>query len=169
MPYTVSGKCVYKKKPDGSAGKKVGCTDGSVKKYLGALHANVNESDSPLPDKIDLSAELKQLDQIETELQQYRRNDDNAGFNAVIDKQHDIEQGIKSKLMPVIMQYIERGDFEGAKWFVGKSYGKRDTAGKVLLFRTILVAQDKYERKQQVEGLRRSMKLSDIAKEFTRR
>ena len=40
MPYTVKGKCVYKK--DGGA--KVGCTQGSVKKYLAALHANANES-----------------------------------------------------------------------------------------------------------------------------
>jgi hypothetical protein len=40
MPYTVKGKCVYKK--DG--GDKVGCTKGSVKKYLAALYANADES-----------------------------------------------------------------------------------------------------------------------------
>ncbi len=40
MPYTVKGKCVYKKE-DGS---KVGCTKGDVNKYLGALHANANEA-----------------------------------------------------------------------------------------------------------------------------
>jgi len=40
MPYKVKGKCVYKK----DTGKKVGCTDGSIKKYLAALHANSNES-----------------------------------------------------------------------------------------------------------------------------
>lgn len=40
MPYTVKGNCVYKK--DGGA--KVGCTKGSVKDYLAALHANANES-----------------------------------------------------------------------------------------------------------------------------
>lgn len=39
MPYNVKGKCVYKK----DTGKKVGCTKGSVKDYLGALHANANE------------------------------------------------------------------------------------------------------------------------------
>ena len=43
MPYTTRGKCVYKKKRDGSRGKKVGCTDGSVKKYLKALYTNVDE------------------------------------------------------------------------------------------------------------------------------
>ena len=41
MPYTTKGKCVYKK----DTNEKVGCTKGSVKKYLAALHANVNESD----------------------------------------------------------------------------------------------------------------------------
>lgn len=46
MPYTVKGKCVYKK--DGGA--KVGCTKGSVKKYLAALHANANESVQPTTD-----------------------------------------------------------------------------------------------------------------------
>ena len=40
MPYTVKGKCVYKK----DTGKKVGCTDGPIKDYLAALHANANES-----------------------------------------------------------------------------------------------------------------------------
>jgi hypothetical protein len=39
MPYTSRGKCVYKK----DTGKKVGCTKGSVKKYLAALHANVHD------------------------------------------------------------------------------------------------------------------------------
>ena len=39
MPYKAKGKCVYKK-----GGKKVGCTKGSTKKYLAALHANANES-----------------------------------------------------------------------------------------------------------------------------
>lgn len=40
MPYKVKGRCIYKK----DTGKKVGCTKGSVNKYLAALHANVDES-----------------------------------------------------------------------------------------------------------------------------
>ena len=36
------GKCVYKKNQDGSQGKKVGCTKGSVEDYLKALHANTD-------------------------------------------------------------------------------------------------------------------------------
>ena len=39
MPYTVKGKCIFKK--DGGA--KVGCTKGDVKDYLAALHANVDD------------------------------------------------------------------------------------------------------------------------------
>tara|TARA_Y100000593_G_scaffold61271_1_gene113487 strand:+ start:1955 stop:2143 length:189 start_codon:yes stop_codon:yes gene_type:complete len=49
MPYITSGKCVYKKKSDGSRGKKVGCTKGSVKDYLAALHMHADES-IELPD-----------------------------------------------------------------------------------------------------------------------
>ena len=40
MPYKAKGKCVYK----ADTGKKVGCTKGSIKKYLAALHANVPDA-----------------------------------------------------------------------------------------------------------------------------
>lgn len=43
MPYKAKGKCIYKK----TTGQKVGCTKGSVKKYMAALHANVKESKKP--------------------------------------------------------------------------------------------------------------------------
>lgn len=39
MPYMHIGKSVYKKNPDGTRGKKVGTTKGSVKKYLKALYS----------------------------------------------------------------------------------------------------------------------------------
>jgi len=41
MPYKRVGKCVYKKKRDGSKGKKTGCskTIAKAKKYLKALYA----------------------------------------------------------------------------------------------------------------------------------
>jgi hypothetical protein len=39
MPYMHVGKTVYKKNADGSRGKKVGTTNGSVKKYLAALYS----------------------------------------------------------------------------------------------------------------------------------
>lgn len=51
MPYTHrkvgSKNCVYKK----TTGKKVGCTSGSLKKYLAALHINAHE-ESKTPSKI---------------------------------------------------------------------------------------------------------------------
>lgn len=44
MPYVTrkqgSKTCVYKKGTGGKPGKKVGCTNGPVNKYLAALHAN---------------------------------------------------------------------------------------------------------------------------------
>lgn len=58
MPYISKGKCVIKADTD----KKVGCTKGSVKKYLAALHANINESKddfkTDLIDKIILNKVL---------------------------------------------------------------------------------------------------------------
>lgn len=48
MPYMSKGKCVYKK----NTGKKVGCTKGSVKNYMAALHANVEESFDQAVDRI---------------------------------------------------------------------------------------------------------------------
>ena len=39
MPYKIKGKCIYKK----DTGKKIGCTKGSVKRYMRALHANVKD------------------------------------------------------------------------------------------------------------------------------
>lgn len=40
MPYKSKGSCVYKK----DTGEKVGCTKGSVKKYLKALNMYVQDS-----------------------------------------------------------------------------------------------------------------------------
>jgi len=62
MPYVAKGKCVYKK----HGGAKVGCTKGSTKKYLAALHANVKENvfnkmfDEVLTEKGELSEKTKQ-------------------------------------------------------------------------------------------------------------
>ena len=51
MPYKVKNNCVYKK----DTGAKVGCTKGSVDKYLAALHANadINESNTLKGGKAD--------------------------------------------------------------------------------------------------------------------
>ena len=71
MPYTTSGKCVYKKKKDGSKGKKVGCTKGSVKKYLGALYVHADEG----LDKNLSEEELKLI--IREELKTFLKERDN--------------------------------------------------------------------------------------------
>jgi hypothetical protein len=52
MPYKIKGNCIYKK----DTGKKVGCTKGSVKKYLAALHANVTNEQ-----KIQIKNKLKEV------------------------------------------------------------------------------------------------------------
>lgn len=60
MPYKAKGKCVYK----ADTGKKVGCTKGSVKKYLAALHANVPDAkheEIETPMKIKLSEIAKRV------------------------------------------------------------------------------------------------------------
>jgi hypothetical protein len=49
MPYKVKGKCVYKK----DTNKKVGCTDGSVKDYMSALHANVDTKKESFDNLVD--------------------------------------------------------------------------------------------------------------------
>jgi hypothetical protein len=56
MPYKTKGKCVYK----ADTGKKVGCTKGSVKKYLAALHTHANESLEQEFTKEDLEEMIKE-------------------------------------------------------------------------------------------------------------
>jgi hypothetical protein len=72
-------------------------------------------------------------------------------YKQIFNKEDLIENKIKGKLWETMIKYCERGDFEGAKWFVGKSYKDVITSGKTLLFRAILIYQDKaknekYER-----------------------
>jgi len=52
MPYKIKGNCIYKK----DTGKKVGCTKGSIKRYLAALHANVTNEQ-----KIQIKSKLKEV------------------------------------------------------------------------------------------------------------
>jgi hypothetical protein len=55
MPYKAVGKCVYRK----DTGKKVGCTTGSVKKYLAALHANVHDEGAKKITQKDVMAGIR--------------------------------------------------------------------------------------------------------------
>ncbi|HIL97567.1 MAG TPA: hypothetical protein EYG51_16890 [Pseudomonadales bacterium] len=52
MPYTRSGKCVYKKNTDGSRGEKVGCSDSEeeAKQYMKRLYS-LDETDDELLDE----------------------------------------------------------------------------------------------------------------------
>ena len=52
MPYKIKGNCIYKK----DTGKKVGCTKGSIIRYLAALHANVTNEQ-----KIQIKSKLKEV------------------------------------------------------------------------------------------------------------
>lgn len=52
MPYRIQGKCIYNKE----TGRKIGCTKGSVKKYLAALYANV-----PDAKKNEIRTKLKEI------------------------------------------------------------------------------------------------------------
>ena len=59
MPYIAKGKCVYKKNKDGSAGEKVGCTEGPVDEYIAALYANTDESkQTPMNINLDTLIEM---------------------------------------------------------------------------------------------------------------
>lgn len=87
MPYEVRGKCIYKK--DGGA--KVGCTKGSVKKYLAALHANADES---------VESNKQSIDEMKGGLADNKTAKDIADkFDVSISKiNHQIEIGIKFEL-----------------------------------------------------------------------
>ena len=52
MPYKIKGKCIYNKE----TGKKLGCTDGDVQRYLRALYANV-----PDAKKNEIRTKLKEI------------------------------------------------------------------------------------------------------------
>ena len=47
MPFITEGKCIFKKNPDGSKGKKVGCTEGNVKAYMKALYSAERKKAGP--------------------------------------------------------------------------------------------------------------------------
>lgn len=49
MPYEIRGKCIYRK----DTGKKVGCTDGDVHKYMAALQANTKDESQEYMGQVD--------------------------------------------------------------------------------------------------------------------
>ena len=69
MPYKVKGKCIYKK----DTGKKIGCTDGDVNKYLRALQINIHNEIT----KRTLKEEIDDLD-VDSIVQDLEQKIDNA-------------------------------------------------------------------------------------------
>jgi len=56
MPYSIDrkNKCIYKKKSDGTRGKKVGCTKGDIDDYLAALHIHADENKKVMKEDIEM-------------------------------------------------------------------------------------------------------------------
>jgi hypothetical protein len=96
MPYTTSGKCVYKKKRDGSRGEKVGCTKGSVDKYLKALYANVDEK---------LTKEDKEMKLTQEELMRIIKEE---VANDHIVEEQPIEEALDVESMRITMQAMAK-------------------------------------------------------------
>lgn len=114
------------------------------------------ESSEELPEFIDIDFELEQIRKLNKEKEDITRKSDykdliskieSKEYQAIIDKISVIEEDIKRKIFPIMMKYLDNYDFEGAKWFVGKSYRELNTVGKTLLFRTILMKEDQLLKK----------------------
>ena len=103
----------------------------------------LNENKNNLPDKINIDNQLSQLRVLDKEKKNFEFG--SKEHKEILDKEYDIEEIIKTKLWEVMIRYCDLGDYEGAKKFVGKSYGDMYTSGKVLLFRSILVHQKQRE------------------------
>ena len=77
MPYKTKGKCVHKK----DTGKKVGCTKGSIKKYLAALHMHANEGKKMKITKSELMEIVKE--EINAKIAEYDRDHSGKRCNVV--------------------------------------------------------------------------------------
>lgn len=109
MPYIIKGQCIYKK----SDGSKVGCTKGNVKKYLAALHANVDESEAQrlaMEETITENHEpIRKL--IREAISDFIKSDEqiniNHGFKKLLDwdeKEYTYTDRVKDKLTNIITE-----------------------------------------------------------------
>ena len=93
----------------------------NIKNFNNFIKENKNINlHNELPTELNIDKELKKLKYLEKQAL-------------------EIEEIIKYKLDPILNKYLENGDYEGAKRFVGNSYKDMNTSGKVLLFRKILL------------------------------
>jgi hypothetical protein len=102
----------------------------------------LNEQQEQLPTQINIDAELDEIRNIQKLFHNKAETISSKTYNILIDELTEVEDRIKNKLEPIILKYCKKGDYEGAKWFVGKSYKDVSSSGKVLLFRSILVHQE---------------------------
>ena len=135
-----------------------------MKKYIKTREEFLKENNNTLPLSIDLDAELEMLKSIQTEQELvkkellktvYNTGDKSQDrFDVVHSKENEkfmndaekIETIIKNKLLPIMMDYINNGDYEGANWFITKSLKNEAEFVKLMLFRSILIHQKQNEK-----------------------
>ena len=134
------GKCVYKKNQDGSQGKKVGCTKGSVEDYLKALYANADgetkkENKSMKMKKSELLALIKEEIMAEAEMfkmsdedlrdfsqpdpPEYRQADEI--FNMVME---DLEKEVEYVLLDIIKEIMMERPGQKPQDMANEAFGK---------------------------------------------
>jgi len=95
------GKCVYKKNKDGSQGKKVGCTEGSVDDYLKALYANVDDA----PKKENKTMKLKKSELLALIKEEIMS--EMSGLTIMDDPYDDSQEPESFKVMDQVAKLIE--------------------------------------------------------------
>ena len=134
------GKCVYKKNQDGSQGKKVGCTKGSVEDYLKALSANADgetkkENKSMKMKKSELLALIKE--EIMAEAEMFKMSDDDLRDFSVPDPQEyrqadeifnmvmeDLEKEVEYDLLDIIKKIIMERPGQKPKDMANEAFGE---------------------------------------------
>ena len=98
-------------------------------------------SEEELPKSIDINIYLDQIRTLRT--LQVKTDKGSSEWTADVEIISLVDEIIEKKLQPTLNKYLDNMDYEGAKWFVGRSYKDVITAGKILLFKQILLHQDK--------------------------
>jgi hypothetical protein len=93
-------------------------------------------SEGELPKSIDVDIYLDQIKILQSNMEGKLGTSE---WNSYVELISLIDDIIKDKLQSTLDKYLENSDYEGAKWFVGRSYKDVLTAGKTLLFRHILL------------------------------
>ncbi len=115
-------------------------------------YLEVDKSLKELPKSIDIDKELDLLRAMDIAKYEFKKTNPTEKeyetyIGKMIDEQTIIEDTIKDKINPIMRKYCDKGDFEGAKWFVGNSYKDVNTSGKTLLFRTMIMLEEEYKTK----------------------